>query len=190
MNNIFTKLKDFVGISEQPEDEDETDYEEMNWEQFSPQEKNQSEEEEPLNRRQREPLNLNTATSMGLNRSNVIGMPGINNNNAEVVVIEPHSFEEMPQVIQTLRERKSVVLNLNVMDPEEAQRAVDFVAGGTYAIDGHQERIGESIFLFTPSCVKVSTLSGTIHDIADNPKMARSGSSAAAWGNEINRLAQ
>jgi cell division inhibitor SepF len=96
----------------------------------------------------------------------------------------------MPQVIQTLRERKSVVLNLNVMDPEEAQRAVDFVAGGTYAIDGHQERIGESIFLFTPSCVKVSTLSGTIHDITDNPKMPRGVSSAPAWGAEINRLAQ
>jgi cell division inhibitor SepF len=96
----------------------------------------------------------------------------------------------MPQVIQTLRERKSVVLNLNVMDPEEAQRAVDFVAGGTYAIDGHQERIGESIFLFTPSCVKVSTLSGTIHDIADNPKMARPVSPAAAWGAESSRLAQ
>jgi cell division inhibitor SepF len=107
-----------------------------------------------------------------------------------VVVIEPHSFEEMPQVIQTLRERKSVVLNLNVMDPEEAQRAVDFVAGGTYAIDGHQERIGESIFLFTPSCVKVSTLSGTIHDIADNPKMARPVSSAPAWAAESSRLAQ
>lgn len=190
MNNIFTKLKDFVGISEQPEDEDETDYEEMNWEKSSPQDRDQNEEEEPLNRRQREPLNLNTATSMGLNRSNVIGMPGINNNNAEVVVIEPHSFEEMPQVIQTLRERKSVVLNLNVMDPEEAQRAVDFVAGGTYAIDGHQERIGESIFLFTPSCVKVSTLSGTIHDITDNPKMARPVSPAAAWGAESSRLAQ
>lgn len=190
MNNIFTKLKDFVGISEQPEDEDETDYEEMNWEKSSPQDRDQNEEEDPLNRRQREPLNLSTATSMGLNRSNVIGMPGINNNNAEVVVIEPHSFEEMPQVIQTLRERKSVVLNLNVMDPEEAQRAVDFVAGGTYAIDGHQERIGESIFLFTPSCVKVSTLSGTIHDITDNPKMARPVSPAAAWGAESSRLAQ
>jgi len=190
VNNIFTKLKDFVGISEQPEDEDETDYEEMNWEKSSPQDRDQNEEEDPLNRRQREPLNLNTATSMGPNRSNVIGMPGINNNNAEVVVIEPHSFEEMPQVIQTLRERKSVVLNLNVMDPEEAQRAVDFVAGGTYAIDGHQERIGESIFLFTPSCVKVSTLSGTIHDITDNPKMARPVSPAAAWGAESSRLAQ
>ena len=68
--------------------------------------------------------------------------------------MEPRSFEEMPQAIQALRERKSVVLNLTIMDPDQAQRAVDFVAGGTYAIDGHQERIGESIFLFTPNCVQ------------------------------------
>jgi cell division inhibitor SepF len=99
-------------------------------------------------------------------KSNVIGMP-IAGGITEVIVIEPHSFEEMPQVIQALRERKSVVLNLNIMDPEEAQRAVDFVAGGTYAMDGHQERVGESIFLFTPSCVKVSTLSGILHDVQE-----------------------
>ncbi len=92
--------------------------------------------------------------------NNVIGMPGVNNIVNEVVVIEPHSFDEIPQVIQTLKEQRSVILNLNVMEAEEAQRAVDFVAGGTYAIDGHQERIGESIFLFTPRNVKVSSISG------------------------------
>ena len=97
----------------------------------------------------------------------VVGMPGLNNGNAEVTVIEPQSFEEMPQVITALRDRKSVVLNLNMINPEEAQRAVDFVAGGTYAMDGHQERVGESIFLFTPSCVKVSTLSGILHGVDD-----------------------
>ena len=43
------------------------------------------------------------------------------------------------------------------MDPDQAQRAVDFVAGGTFAIDGHQERVGESIFLFAPSCVNVTS---------------------------------
>jgi cell division inhibitor SepF len=99
-------------------------------------------------------------------KNNVIGMP-IAGGLTEVIVIEPHSFEEMPQAIQALRERKSVVLNLNIMDPEEAQRAVDFIAGGTYAMDGHQERVGESIFLFTPSCVKVSTLSGILHDVQE-----------------------
>ena len=62
----------------------------------------------------------------------------------------------MPRVIQALRERKTVILNLTMMEPDQAQRAVDFVAGGTFAIDGHQERVGESIFLFAPSCVTVT----------------------------------
>jgi len=129
--------------------------------------------------------NLNAELNMRNNKGNVVAMPGINNI-AEVVVVEPHSFDEMPQVIQTLRERKSVVLNLNVMEPEEAQRAVDFVAGGTYAIDGHQERIGESIFLFTPNCVKVSNLSGTVHDVPDIPvNPSRTPSPVANWGERL-----
>ena len=55
--------------------------------------------------------------------------------------------------------RKTVILNLTMMEPDQAQRAVDFVAGGTFAIDGHQERVGESIFLFAPSCVTVTNAS-------------------------------
>lgn len=107
--------------------------------------------------------------------SNVVGMPGITNSNAEVSVITPRSFEEMPEVIHALRERKSVILNLNMMNPEEAQRAVDFVSGGTYAMDGQYERVGESIFLFTPSCVKVSIRSEIIDDltISNNPGIRR-----------------
>ena len=89
--------------------------------------------------------------------SNVVGMPGISNSSSEVSLMEPRSFDEMPQAIQALRERKTVILNLTMMDPDQAQRAVDFVAGGTYAIDGHQERVGESIFLFAPSCVNVTS---------------------------------
>ena len=89
--------------------------------------------------------------------SNVIGMPGISSAAAEVTLMEPRSFDEMPRAIQALRERKTVILNLTMMEPDQAQRAVDFVAGGTFAIDGHQERVGESIFLFAPSCVTVTT---------------------------------
>jgi cell division inhibitor SepF len=89
--------------------------------------------------------------------TNVIGMPGITSAVAEVCLMEPRSFDEMPRAIQALRERKTVILNLTMMEPDQAQRAVDFVAGGTFAIDGHQERVGESIFLFAPSCVTVTT---------------------------------
>ena len=92
--------------------------------------------------------------------TNVIGLPGISTSAAEVTLMEPRSFDEMPRAIQALRERKTVILNLTMMEPDQAQRAVDFVAGGTFAIDGHQERVGESIFLFAPSCVTVTTAGG------------------------------
>lgn len=98
--------------------------------------------------------------------TNVIGMPGISSSAAEVSLMEPRSFDEMPRAIQALRERKTVILNLTMMEPDQAQRAVDFVAGGTFAIDGHQERVGESIFLFAPSCV---TVTNTSHDEASTP---------------------
>jgi len=90
--------------------------------------------------------------------TNVIGMPGLASQMPEITLMEPRSFDEMPRAIQALRERKTVILNLTMMEPDQAQRAVDFVAGGTFAIDGHQERIGESIFLFAPSCVAVTNV--------------------------------
>jgi len=123
--------------------------------------------------------------------NNVIGMPGAMNGVSEVVVMEPRTFEEMPAAIRSLKERKSVVLNLTIMDPDQAQRAVDFVAGGTYALDGHQERIGESIFLFTPSCVQVRTQSGVVHEVP--PAQGRPRAAAAAptvWPAEQSQVAQ
>jgi len=89
-------------------------------------------------------------------QDNVIGMPGISSEMSEVVFMQPQNFDEMPRAIQALRERRTIILNLTRMDPEEAQRAVDFVSGGNFATDGSQERLGEGIFLFAPSCVKVT----------------------------------
>ena len=104
--------------------------------------------------------NSNPFEFMNNNKSSkVVGMPGISNSSSEVSLMEPRSFDEMPPAIQALRERKTVILNLTMMDPDQAQRAVDFIAGGTFAIDGHQERVGESIFLFAPSCVNVTSSS-------------------------------
>ncbi len=101
--------------------------------------------------------NANPFEFMNNKSSKVVGMPGISSSSSEVNLMEPRNFDEMPQAIQALRERKTIILNLTMMDPDQAQRAVDFIAGGTFAIDGHQERIGESIFLFAPSCVSISS---------------------------------
>lgn len=87
----------------------------------------------------------------------------INNEiDCEVIVMEPHSLEELSEAILALWQYKSVLLNLTKMTPQQAQRAVDFVAGGTYAMEGHQERVGENIFLFTPSCIEISKQSDVI----------------------------
>lgn len=200
MNNIFTKLRDFVGLNEPVEYEYE--YEDIDGDAYQnlyQQEQQQvqappppPEEERQPRRRVRERTVVGSEAGMGSNSmNNVIGMPGAVNGISEVVVIEPRSFEEMPQVIQALRERKSVVLNLTIMDPDQAQRAVDFVAGGTYAIDGHQERIGESIFLFTPSCVQVSTQSGVVHEVSSQQvRPNRPAAPAPAWAAEQERMAQ
>jgi cell division inhibitor SepF len=201
MNNIFSKLRDFVGLNEpveyEYEYEDDGDsyqnlYQQEQQVQAPPPQQQQQEEERPNRRRVRERSVVGSEAGMGsTSMNNVIGMPGAVNGISEVAVIEPRSFEEMPQVIQALRERKSVVLNLTIMDPDQAQRAVDFVAGGTYAIDGHQERIGESIFLFTPSCVQVSTQSGVIHEVsATQMRTPRPAAPAPAWASEQERMAQ
>ncbi|MBW4509749.1 MAG: cell division protein SepF [Scytonematopsis contorta HA4267-MV1] len=224
MNQIFSKLRDFVGLNDQVEYEeyyedgevDSNNYQQpqqqqqqagnfqqpsyqapnfpqtnyQNFQEPSPQPVQQ--ETPAANRRWREPVNtMETDVAAGSKvMSNVIGMPGAINGISEVLVLEPRTFEEMPQAIQALRERKSVVLNLTIMDPDQAQRAVDFVAGGTYALDGHQERIGESIFLFTPSCVQVSTQGGVLHEVPQPPVRAPRSVNTNTWNNEVNRAAQ
>lgn len=193
MNNIFTKLRDFVGFNDPVEYEYE--YDEMDGEEYQNlyREENPqpAPEEDARNRRRiRERVSMATETGIGSTMNNVIGMPGAINGLSEVMVMEPRSFEEMPQAIQALRERKSVVLNLTIMDPDQAQRAVDFVAGGTYAIDGHQERIGESIFLFTPNCVQVTTQAGGTQE-APQPQArpSRPAAPTPAWTAEQARMA-
>jgi len=87
--------------------------------------------------------------------NNVVNLPRAANKMMEVMVMKPSELAEMPQVVQALLAQKSVVLNLTLMEPEQAQRAVNFVAGGTYSIEGEVAQVGKSVFVFTPSCVQL-----------------------------------
>jgi cell division inhibitor SepF len=167
VSNLFGKFKEFVGL---PAPEEYDDYDDLLDVQDDYAADYGTSIEQPVmeaNDSFRGQTDADVRGKAGSGASNVVGMPGTNRywgGAAEVLVMEPRAFEEMPQVISALRERKSVVLNLSLMDAAQAQRAVDFVAGATYTIDGHQERVGENIFLFTPSCVQVRTQSGVIHE--------------------------
>jgi len=122
--------------------------------------------------------------------NNVVGLPS-RQGSQEILLLEPRSFEEMPQTVSALKQRKSVILNLGLMDPDMAQRCVDFVAGGAFAIDGHQERLGENIFLFTPNYVQIS------NQALRSPQPAQPPASSASrvmppptitWSNERPRM--
>jgi cell division inhibitor SepF len=185
--NVLNKFKDFMGLNEEEYDEyDETDDEAYSG-QFQQPEASVPQpviEEERRNTRR---ATVETRSASKIN--NVVGMPGIMNGVSEMILIEPRSFEEMPQVIDALRHRKSVILNMTLIRQEEAQRSVDFVAGGTYAIDGHYERIGDNIFLFTPNCVQVSTPGNVVNEIANqqvpiHSTTRRNSQSASTWNSE------
>jgi len=74
----------------------------------------------------------------------------------EVVVMTPSRFEEAVDAVLAVQEFKTVVLHLSAMTPEEAQRTIDFVSGGVFAMDGQSERLGDTVFLFAPAMVTIS----------------------------------
>ncbi len=75
----------------------------------------------------------------------------------QVIVIEPKAFEESLEIVEHLRAKKSVILNLHLLDTAQSQRVVDFLSGATHAIDGNQQRIGDGVFIFTPNHVSIAT---------------------------------
>lgn len=77
-------------------------------------------------------------------------------NNMEVCVIKPSSVEDAREITETLLANRTVVLNLEGLDVEVAQRIIDFSSGSTYAISGNLQKISNYIFIITPACVDIS----------------------------------
>ena len=75
-----------------------------------------------------------------------------------VIVLTPQHFDDALEAVLAVRDQQTVVLNLSRMDAELAQRTADFVSGGVHALDGHQQRIGENVFLFAPASVRLAWL--------------------------------
>ena len=74
----------------------------------------------------------------------------------EVVVIRPESMEDASDITDTLLSGKAVVLNLEGIHVEVAQRVIDYSAGSCYAMRGNLQKITSYIFLVTPPNVDIS----------------------------------
>lgn len=86
-------------------------------------------------------------------------MPG---SGMEVCVIKPTSVEDAREITETLLANRTVVLNLEGLDVDIAQRIIDFTSGSCFAISGNLQKISHYIFIITPSSVDIS---GDFQDI-------------------------
>ncbi len=75
---------------------------------------------------------------------------------SEVMIIEPRSFGEAGQIVQNLKDRKTIVLNLHLLDKEQSQRTIDFVCGAASALNGQPQKVGDMVFVFTPNNVTLT----------------------------------
>ena len=77
-------------------------------------------------------------------------------NGMEVCVIKPTSVEEAREITDTLLSNRTVVLNMEGLDVDIAQRIIDFTSGSCYAIRGNLQKISHYIFIITPASVDIS----------------------------------
>ena len=77
-------------------------------------------------------------------------------NGMEVCVIKPTTVEDAREITETLLANRTVVLNLEGLDVEIAQRIIDFTSGSTFAISGNLQKISHYIFIVTPASVDIS----------------------------------
>ena len=80
----------------------------------------------------------------------------------EVCVIKPTSVEDGREITETLLGNRTVVLNLEGLDVDIAQRIIDFTSGSCFAISGNLQKISRYIFIITPPSVDIS---GDFQDI-------------------------
>ena len=82
------------------------------------------------------------------NNSKVVSMP--QNQSIRMVISQPTTFEQSEEICGFLKEKKSVIVNLEYVNKDVARRIVDFISGGVYALDAHIQKVSNSIFLIAP----------------------------------------
>ena len=77
-------------------------------------------------------------------------------NNMEVCVIKPANVEDAREITDTLLSGRAVILNLEGLHVDIAQRIIDFTSGSCYSINGNLQKVSSYIFIITPESVEIS----------------------------------
>ena len=88
-------------------------------------------------------------------KNKVVSMPQTNNS-IRMVISQPTTFEQSDEICSFIKEKKSVIVNLEYVNKDVARRIEDFISGGVYALDGYIQKISNSIFLVAPSNYEIT----------------------------------
>lgn len=141
---IFDKFKDMIGIDEYDDDEE---YEEVT---PAPSMERRSETRNSFQAPRPEPRNEGKVIPMNSNRVSAITAA------FKLVVIEPSGFDECPKLVDSLKAKKPIIINLEKIETDTARKIFDFLSGATYALNGNVQKVANNIFVFAPENVDIT----------------------------------
>jgi len=130
---VLNKIYGLFGI-EKGEEEEEVYDDVMGYE--------EEEEEEP----ERKFFGRKSGKVVNLNPENQIKM----------IIAKPTNFDQTEDICECLKQKKSIIVNLEYVNKDVARRIVDFMSGAVQALNGHIEKVSNSIFLFAPFNYEIS----------------------------------
>lgn len=74
---------------------------------------------------------------------------------SKMVITEPQCFDDVKEISEHLKDRRSVIVNLETVTKDDQRRIIDFLSGATYVIDGSMQKISSLIYLITPKNVEI-----------------------------------
>ncbi len=134
MAKLLNKMLNLVGWETMEEEEEEEITEELNEDKYQP------------------PQYLQTFTKKPQS-SKVVNIHS--NSQFKVVIMQPETFDDARDVCDHLKNKKPVIINLENLTKETAQRVVDFLSGSVYALDGDIQKVSTGIFMIAPSNVDI-----------------------------------
>ncbi len=84
----------------------------------------------------------------------------------QVVLTKPEKFSDAREIADNLNEKRTIVLNLESTNKDEALRLLDFLSGVAYANDGEIKKIAKSTFIITP--YNVDVMGDLLYELENN----------------------
>lgn len=147
---VMDKFLNYMKLNDEDEDYYDDDYYDDSDEHQSPKKMVVPKEESPILDEVSAKKSSPKITPMARQPRKMIGA------GMEVCVIKPTSVEDAREITETLLANRTVVLNLEGLDVDIAQRIIDFTSGSCFAMSGNLQKISHYIFIITPASVDIS----------------------------------